>query len=228
MKTFAEVKKVIPVEAILVELVDFHHHVPVNVFPQGPLGPRLAGDEGLQHGPHHVQLGRAWPDVSSRNFDLKTGARILFPGQSGVIVRLDAPLPLGTCLPDTHDDAPDVILLCLGRLPQRVPELELHKVLELGIDAAPDAVREHGLHAGHQHLQPLDHSDHLDQGKLLVTGVIVAGGPLVLLGLCGALLVLVVVGGVQQLPGVELRDHTGPLTQQLQASQRQVEECSVL
>jgi hypothetical protein len=44
----------------------------------------------------------------------------------------------------------------------------------------PDGVGEDGLHSGHEDLQPLDHGDDLDQGKLLFAGVVVAGGSLIL------------------------------------------------
>ncbi len=41
------------------------------------------------------------------------------------------------CLPDGHDDAAYVILLVLGGLAQRFPQLQLHKVLQLRVDAPP-------------------------------------------------------------------------------------------
>lgn len=43
---------------------------------------------------------------------------------------------------------------------------------------------------------------HLHQGKLLLAGVVVSGGSLVLLGVVGTLLVGVLVGRVNQLPGI--------------------------
>lgn len=43
---------------------------------------------------------------------------------------------------------------------------------------------------------------HLHQGKLLLAGVVVSGGALVFLGVVGALLVGVLVRGMNQFPGV--------------------------
>jgi hypothetical protein len=42
------------------------------------------------------------------------------------------------CLPDGHDDAAYVILLVLGGLAQRFPQLQLHKVLQLRVDTPPN------------------------------------------------------------------------------------------
>lgn len=50
--------------------------------------------------------------------------------------------------------------------------------------------------------------------------------PLILLSISGAVVVAVVVSGVQQFPGVQLCHHTGPLTQELQPTESQV--CDVL
>jgi hypothetical protein len=41
------------------------------------------------------------------------------------------------CLPDGHDDAAYVILLVLGGLAERFPQLQLHKVLQLRVDTPP-------------------------------------------------------------------------------------------
>ena len=45
-----------------------------------------------------------------------------------------------TCasLPDGYDDAAYEILLVLDGLAQRLPQLQLHKVLQLRVDAPPD------------------------------------------------------------------------------------------
>ena len=45
-------------------------------------------------------------------------------------------------------------------------------------------------------------STHLDEAKLLLTGVVVAGGSLILLGRARAVLVAELVRGVNELPGV--------------------------
>ena len=77
-------------------------------------------------------------------------------------------------------------------------------------------------------LEPLDHGDDLDERALLLRGVVVARGPLVLLGVLRALVVLVVVRRVEQLPGVELHDDGGPLGEELEASEGEVGERLVL
>lgn len=50
---------------------------------------------------------------------------------------------------------------------------------------------------------------HLHQGKLLLAGVVVARGTLILLGVVGAVLVGVLVGGMHKLPGVLERSERG-------------------
>jgi hypothetical protein len=45
----------------------------------------------------------------------------------------------------------------------------------------PDGVGEDGLHPRHEDLETLDHGDDLNEGELLLAGVVVAGGPLVFL-----------------------------------------------
>ena len=47
----------------------------------------------------------------------------------------------------------DEIFLVLDGLPEGIPELQLHKVLQLLVDVPPYGVGEDGLHARHQHLQ---------------------------------------------------------------------------
>ena len=69
-----------------------------------------------------------------------------------------------------------MVLLVLDDLPERLAKGQLDEVLQLRVDVAPDAVAEGRLHLGHQHLQALDHSDHLDQRELLVVRVVVARG----------------------------------------------------
>lgn len=61
----------------------------------------------------------------------------------------------------TNEPANEIFLVLDG-LPERLTEVFLDKVLELGIDVAPDGVGEDGFHAGHEYLQPLDHRYHLN------------------------------------------------------------------
>ena len=70
---------------------------------------------------------------------------------------------------------PKQLLLVLDSLAQRVPESELHKILQLLVYVASDGVKEDNFHASHQYLQPLDHGDDFYQCKLLLVGVVVAG-----------------------------------------------------
>ena len=65
----------------------------------------------------------------------------------------------------------------------------IHEQGVIGVrELSPDGVCEDGLHPGHEDLESLDHGDHLDEGKLLLAGVVVAGGPLILLRICRTLL----------------------------------------
>ena len=69
-------------------------------------------------------------------------------------------------------------------------------------------------------VQDLDYHNHLDQGKLLLADVVVAGGALVLLGVLGALLGLVVLDG-EQVQAIQGDKHVQALqdSQQVQALQ---------
>lgn len=53
-----EVEEVVPVERVLMELVNGHQMLSINVLPQGLLAatPTLVCNQGLQHGSHHIQL----------------------------------------------------------------------------------------------------------------------------------------------------------------------------
>ncbi len=88
------------------------------------------------------------------------------------------------------------ILLVLDGLAQRLSQLQLDKILQLLVDVPANGVREHRLHAGHQHLQvdvgqvgvanlnlahvppppylqPLDHGDNLDEGEFFLRRIVV-------------------------------------------------------
>ena len=49
----------------------------------------------------------------------------------------------------------------------------LYEVLQLCVDAASNGIHEDGLHPQHQHLKALDHRQHFNQTKLLITAVVV-------------------------------------------------------
>lgn len=53
-----EVEEVVPVERVLMELVNGHQMLSIYVLPQGLLAatPTLVCNQGLQHGSHHIQL----------------------------------------------------------------------------------------------------------------------------------------------------------------------------
>lgn len=53
-----EVEEVVPVERVLVKLVNGHQMLSIYVLPQGLLAatPTLVCNQGLQHGSHHIQL----------------------------------------------------------------------------------------------------------------------------------------------------------------------------
>lgn len=56
-----------------------------------------------------------------------------------------------------------------------VSQCHLDKLLYEDVDVPPDATGEVSLHSMHEEGQSLDHPDHLHQGILLLSGVIVAG-----------------------------------------------------
>jgi len=124
----------------------------------------------------------------------------------------------------------DDIFLLLDRLPQRVTQSNLREVLQRRVDGVTDGVIEHTLHASHQHLQSLYHSDHLPkaqqlindgtgatlkaffcernvrtdlyEGKLLLACVVVTRGPLILFSVVRTFLVGIFVCRVNQFPGI--------------------------
>jgi len=49
----------------------------------------------------------------------------------------------------------------------------LYKILQLCIDAASDGIHEDCFHSQHQDLKALDHCQHFNQTKLLITAVVV-------------------------------------------------------
>lgn len=53
-----EVEEVVPVERVLMKLVNGHQMLSIYVLPQGLLAatPTLVCNQGLQHGSHHIQL----------------------------------------------------------------------------------------------------------------------------------------------------------------------------
>lgn len=60
-----EVEEVVPVEWVLMELVNGHQMLSINVLPQGLLATAAAliSNQGLQHGSHHIQLVRKITEV---------------------------------------------------------------------------------------------------------------------------------------------------------------------
>lgn len=68
----------------------------------------------------------------------------------------------------------DDITAFLDGFAKGIAQNELYEVLEFCVDVSTDCVHKYSLHAGHQELQPLDHSDHLDDGKLLIACVVVS------------------------------------------------------
>ena len=64
-------------------------------------------------------------------------------------------------------------LLSLDSLPDAIPHGDLHKVLHEVVDVLSDASGQLLLHPVHEKGHPLDHPDHLHQGILLLTGVVV-------------------------------------------------------
>ena len=155
------------------KLVNFDDGRGVDIFFQCPLSPRLVGNQRLQHGPDHVQLGRAGTDVSSGHCQLvpkkstvsatscittqnSCGSPlvriVLLPLECRVVVWLDTPDPVGAGLSDGQDDAPDQVFAVLDGLAKRLSQVFLNKVLQLLVDVATDGVCEHRLHPGHQHL----------------------------------------------------------------------------
>lgn len=60
-----EVEEVVPVERVLMELVNGHQMLSINVLPQGLLAttPTLVCNQGLQHGSHHIQLVKDMTEV---------------------------------------------------------------------------------------------------------------------------------------------------------------------
>lgn len=60
-----EVEEVVPVERVLMKLVNGHQMLSINVLPQGLLAatPTLVCNQGLQHGSHHIQLGKKMTEV---------------------------------------------------------------------------------------------------------------------------------------------------------------------
>lgn len=145
----------------------------------------------------------------------------------GVVWQLAAEMRLRSVWSIPLDD----IFLLLDGLPQWVTQSDLSKVLQSWVDGVTDGVIEHTLHASHQHLQSLYHSDHLPkaqylvrdktgsgrllvcgvcdkvitdlyEGKLLLACVVVSGGSLVLLSIVRTLLVGVLVCWMNQFPGV--------------------------
>lgn len=68
------------------------------------------------------------------------------------------------------------VLLVLNGLAKRLAQYHLCKVLQFGVDVSPDGVSEDCLHASHEHLQALNHGDHLNQSELLLFSVVVTSG----------------------------------------------------
>lgn len=60
-----EVEEVVPVERVLMKLVNGHQMLSINVLPQGLLAatPTLVCNQGLQHGSHHIQLVKNMTEV---------------------------------------------------------------------------------------------------------------------------------------------------------------------
>jgi hypothetical protein len=57
-----------------VEMVDLREPGAFQLLSHGLLArPHLVRDEGLQHGPHHVELRRARPHVAAARFDADGG-----------------------------------------------------------------------------------------------------------------------------------------------------------
>lgn len=93
-----ETQQIIPIKRSFVELIDLHEILAVDVFSQGPLSTGLVGDQGLQHGAHHVQLSGRGAHVTPRNLDLEASVVwILFSFQRGIGQRFHAPLPICAC-----------------------------------------------------------------------------------------------------------------------------------
>ena len=55
----------------------------------------------------------------------------------------------------------------------KIGDSYLYEVLQLSVDAASYGVHEDRLHTQHQNLQTLDHCQHFNQTKLLITAVVV-------------------------------------------------------
>lgn len=57
-----KVEEVVPVERVLMKLVNGHQMLSIYVLPQGLLAatPTLVCNQGLQHGSHHIQLVKKW------------------------------------------------------------------------------------------------------------------------------------------------------------------------
>lgn len=60
-----EVEEVVPVERVLMKLVNGHQMLSIYVLPQGLLAatPTLVCNQGLQHGSHHIQLVKKMTEV---------------------------------------------------------------------------------------------------------------------------------------------------------------------
>lgn len=81
------------------------------------------------------------------------------------------------------------VLLLAHSLSEWLSQDHLCKVLQGRVDCVPDGLVEHALHPAHQNLKTLDHSNDLHQGKLLLTGVVVACGALILLSCARTVLI---------------------------------------
>lgn len=94
------------------------------------------------------------------------------------------------------------VLLLAHSLSEWLSQGHLCKVLEGGVDGVPDGLVKHALHPAHQNLKTLDHSNDLHQGKLLLTGVVVASSAFILLSCARTVLITEFIGWVDQFPRV--------------------------
>mmetsp|Transcript_17800 Transcript_17800/g.53439 ORF Transcript_17800/g.53439 Transcript_17800/m.53439 type:complete len:401 (+) Transcript_17800:1881-3083(+) len=169
----------IPVDGTAV--VEFLEHLDaaaeILVCIHAALAQVLVSDEAIHQGAHQGELRRGGGHGTRRHHRrLLTFVRLLTVDRR--ICRFDATVPVGRQLTQVQQvEAHSARLLAGGA--DELAQSDLHKLLHLIVNAAPQQRVEHTTLAGHQQRQTLDHGQHFDQHDALLCVVVVAHRTLV-------------------------------------------------
>ena len=96
-------------------------------------------------------------NAASSHFDVVLSIPILLAFSGWIVLWLVSIDPVSHGLANRRDDSFHQVLLMLDRLPQRLPQRQLDKVLQISIDMTLDGFTKDDFHFAHQQLQPFDH-----------------------------------------------------------------------